>query len=211
MDNNETQPTGFTGPQPGAPANQPVNPNPPVTPPGQTAPQPVTNNPVNTSNTNKKGLLVGCVLGVVVIILVVILFVFFFKGGGKTVSCTIKEDVLGMNIEGETNINVKDGEIIGGTESINVDLKSMSETYKKYEQELVDGIIEHYENYCEEQCTFSKDYVEGDYLKLTMQYEGEGVDSVVYTYGIEDSSAQEIADMIQKSMEETDGVTCKQH
>lgn len=198
----------------------PVSPaaEPPVIPQPE---QPITSGPTETNNqtttdtgTKKNtGLIVGCLVGAVAVIaaVVAVLFLFVFKGGGeKTVSCTASTTAMGIDIDLEYNVNIKDGEIPSGEIITDVNLKTMSDLYKKREKEIVDSLVDSYKSQCDDGCSFSHDYVEGDHVKLTMKYEGEGTSKIVHTYGIDGKSAQEIADKVQESIEKTDGATCKQ-
>ena len=201
------------------PAPQPVSEQPAPVPPA--VEQPVINGPTevnsqtisNAGAKKKTGLIVGCLVGAVAVIaaVVAVLFLFVFKGSGeKTVSCTASTTAMGIDINLEYNVNIKDGEIPSGEIITDVNLKTMSELYKKREKEIVDSLVDSYKSQCDDGCSFSHDYVEGDHVKLTMKYEGEGTSKIVHTYGIEGKSAQEIADKVQESIEKTDGATCKQ-
>ena len=198
---------------------QPVQPTQPVVDPAMG--QPIVSNPTETGGQNtgetgtgkKTGLIVGCCVGagVVIIAIIAVLFLFVFKGGGeKTVSCTASTTAMGIDINLEYNVHIKDGKIPSGDIITDVNLKTMSDLYKKREKEIVDSLVDSYKSQCDDGCSFSHDYVEGDHVKLTMTYEGEGVSKIVHTYGIEGKSAQEIADKVQESIEKTDSATCKQ-
>ena len=165
-----------------------------------------------TGAKKKKGLIIGCCIGVGVVVaaLVAVFLIFFLKGGEKTVSCTMETSSMGISMKNESTIKIRDGEIYSASVISNVDLKSLSGMYKNYEEEIVNGIAENLKSQCTDHCKFNNDYVAGDHLKLMMEYDGEGIEDVVYTYGIEGKSAQEIADKVQASMEKTSGTTCKQ-
>lgn len=209
------------------PIEQPVadqaNPQPVAEQPvvGQTDVQPVTTaqpveQPVAGPDTagakKKKGLIIGCCVGVgiAIVALVAVLLVFFLKGGEKIVSCTMETSVMGIEMKNESNIKIRDGEIYSANVVTNVNLKSLRESYRDYEDQLVESVVDSLKRQCTDNCELSRDYVAGEYLKLTMEYVGEGTEDVVYTYGIEGKSAQEIADKVQESMEKTSGTTCKQ-
>lgn len=189
--------------------NQPVE-QPTGQPVAQPINQPVVDVSAGSNKSKKKMIIIGAIAGVAVIALIVVLLVVFFGHSEKTVSCTTQDSMMGINIEAKTNVKVGDGKLLGGDVAVNVDLTTMRDIYKDYEQELVDEVIDSYKSRCEDHCTFSDDYAAGDYIKITMQYDEEGVDELVYTYGIEGKSAQEIADKIQESMERSDTV-CEQY
>lgn len=202
-------------------AEPPEMPQPEQPMPSPAMEQPIVSGPVDANNQattdagakKKTGLIVGCLVGagVVIAAIVAVLFLFVFKGGGeKTVSCTASATAMGISIDLEYNVNIKDGEIPSGEIITNVNLKTMSDLYKKREKEIVDSLVDSYKSQCDDGCSFSHDYVEGDHVKLTMKYEGEGTSKIVRTYGIEGKSAQEIADKVQESIEKTDSATCKQ-
>ena len=119
-------------------------------------------------------------------------------------------EVGDKQILNDFSLDIKDGEIPSGEIITDVNLKTMSDLYKKREKEIVDSLVDRYKSQCDDGCSFSHDYVEGDHVKLTMKYEGEGTSKIVHTYGIDGKSAQEIADKVQESIEKTDGATCKQ-
>lgn len=218
MDNsNETTTIGkMPNPNQNQPLNQPVN-----QPVFQQTPPPIQNQPViqpmpNIPNSNsqkskkKIGIIVGCSVGVVAVIAVVaFLLIALLKHGEKTIACTMNTTTMGITINGETNVKVRDGEISGGDITINVDLKTLRDSYKDYEKEMVDEMTERYKNRCEDHCTFDYNYTEGDSVKYTMQYDKEGVDEIVWSYGVENMSAQEIADKVQGTLEGSD-TTCTQ-
>jgi len=214
-----SQPEPQPAPVQPMPAPQPVPEQPAPVPPA--VEQPAINGPTevnnqttpNTGAKKKTGLIIGCLVGVGVVIaaVVAVLFLFVFKGSGeKTVSCTASTTAMGIDINLEYNVNIKDGEIPSGEIITDVNLKTMSELYKKREKEIVDSLVDSYKSQCDDGCSFSHDYIEGDHVKLTMKYEGEGTSKIVHTYGIEGKSAQEIADKVQESIEKTDNATCKQ-
>lgn len=217
MDNSNETPTIGGMPNQNQPFNQPVN-----QPTFQQAPQPIQNQPItqpmpnipnsNGQNTKKKaGIIVGCSIGAVAIIaLVAFLLITLLKPGEKTVTCAMNTTTMGITVNGETNVKVKDGEISSGDMTINVNLKTMRDSYKDYEKDIVDEMTERYKSHCEEHCTFDYTYNEGDNVKYTMQYDKEGVDEIVWSYGTEGMSAQEIADKVQETLEGSD-TTCIQH
>lgn len=218
MDNSNETPTigGMPNPNQNQPLNQPVN-----QPVFQQTPQPIQNQPIiqpipnipngnNQKSKKKIGIIVGCSVGVVAVIAVVaFLLITLLKHREKTVACTMSTTTMGITINGETNVKVRDGEISGGDITINVDLKTLQNSYKNYEKEMVDKMTKQYKNRCEDHCTFDYNYVEGDNVKYTMQYDKEGVDEIVWSYGTENMSAQEIADKVQKTLEDSD-TTCVQ-
>ena len=73
----------------------------------------------------------------------------------------------------------------------------------------MDRITEDYKERCKEHCVFNYDYIEGDSAKYTMQFDKEGVDEIVWSYGTENMSAQEIADKVQETFENSNS-TCVQ-
>lgn len=188
----------------------------------QQVPQPIQNQPIvqpmpsvpNNDNQNPKkktSIVVGCLIGAAAIIAaIVVLLIILLKPGEKTVTCTTSTTAMGINMKGETNIKAKDGEISGGDVTINIDLKTMQDSYKDYEKDIVDKIIDQYKNECEDHCVFDYNYIEGDSLKCTMQYDEEGVSEIILSYGTEKMSAQEIADKVQKTLEDSN-TTCAQH
>lgn len=207
----QNQPSIQQTPQPiqGQPAIQPV-PQPIQDQPGV---QPVPTIVNNNDQKPKKnlGVIIGCSVGAVAVIAAVVLLVVFLKnGGGKTVTCTMNTTTFGIDMNSETNIKVKDGEISGGDMTITVDLKAMSDYYKDYEKEMVDEMTEEYKDNCKEHCTFDYTYTEGDNVKYTMQYDKDGVNKLVMSSGVENMSAQEIADKLQKTLEDSE-TTCTQH
>ena len=212
MDNNNTPIAGGT-PNPNQPVVQPT-PQPAAQPiPGQPIAQPISDTPNEPKNSKKKmGIIIGCSIGAVAVIaiIVVLLIMFLGHGGEKTVSCTLTNEIMDIAVTGETNVKIKDGEITGGDMTINVDLKSLPDFYKDYESDLVDGITKSYEEHCSEHCTFDHNYIEGDSVKYTMQYDKEGVSEIVQSSGTEGMSAQEIADKVQEALEDS-GTTCTQH
>ena len=195
------------------PAPQPIQNQPPIQPiQNQPGVQPV---PTIANGNNQKpkknlGVIIGCSVGAVAVIAAVVLLVIFLKNGGKTVTCTMNTAAFGINMSGETNIKVKDGEISGGDATVTIDLKSMSDYYKDNEKEIVDEMTEEYKNGCKEHCTFDYTYTEGDNVKYTMQYDKDGISKVVMSSGVENMSAQEIADKIQETLEDSE-TTCTQH
>ncbi len=233
MDNGNDAPNIGGMPNPNQPLNQPLNqpvnqpafqqaPQPIQDQPGvQPVPQPIQDQPgvqpvptiANNNNQKPKknlGVIIGCSVGAVAVIAAVVLLVIFLKNGGKTVTCTMNTAAFGINMSGETNIKVKDGEISGGDATVTIDLKSMSDYYKDNEKEIVDEMTEEYKNGCKEHCTFDYTYTEGDNVKYTMQYDKDGISKVVMSSGVENMSAQEIADKIQETLEDSE-TTCTQH
>ncbi len=230
--NNEIPPVEPSAPEPQMEQPAPVQPvveQPAVEEPApQPAPQPIAQpvvqpvvdqpveQPVAGSDTTgakkKKGLIIGCCVGVgvAIVALVAVLLVFFLKGGEKIVSCTMETSVMGIEMKNESNIKIRDGEIYSANVVTNVNLKSLRESYRDYEDQLVESVVDSLKRQCTDNCELSRDYVAGEYLRLTMEYVGEGTEDVVYAYGIEGKSAQEIADKVQESMEKTSGTTCKQ-
>lgn len=206
----QDQPGVQQTPQPiqGQPAFQPV-PQPIQSQPG-VQPMPTISNDNNQKSKKNLGVIIGCSIGAVVVIAAVVLLVIFLKNGGKTVTCTMNTAAFGINMSGETNIKVKDGEISGGDATVTIDLKSMSDYYKDNEKEIVDEMTEEYKNGCKEHCTFDYTYTEGDNVKYTMQYDKDGISKVVMSSGVENMSAQEIADKIQETLEDSE-TTCTQH
>lgn len=188
----------------------------------QQAPQSVQSQPIvqpafgvpnknNQKPKKKTGIIIGCSIGAVILIAaVVVLLIMLLKHEGKTVTCTMSATVTGITADGETNIKVKDGEISGGDVTMKVDLKTMRDIYKDYEKDMVDEITERYRGRCEDHCVFSYGYVKGDNATYTMRYDKEGVDEIVWSRGTEGMSAQEIADEVQESLEDS-GMTCTQH
>ena len=174
--------------------------------------QPITNIPNNNSQESKKktGIIIGAsVGGVAVIALAAFLFFMFFGNKQKTVTCTTSESIFGVIISGETNIRIKDGRITVGDAIANVDLKSIDETYRDYEKEIVEEVTNRFKKDCEDHCSFDYNYAKGDSAKYTMTYDEEGVDKLVYARGIENMSSQEIADKIQGLLEKSN-VVCSQ-
>lgn len=206
----QDQPGVQQTPQPiqGQPAFQPV-PQPIQSQPG-VQPMPTISNDNNQKPKKNLGVIIGCSIGAVAVIAAVVLLVIFLKNGGKTVTCTMNTAAFGINMSGETNIKVKDGEISGGDATVTIDLKSMSDYYKDHEKEIVDEMTEEYKNGCKEHCTFDYTYTEGDNVKYTMQYDKDGISKVVMSSGVENMSAQEIADKIQETLEDSE-TTCTQH
>ena len=168
------------------------------------------NSAAKKPNPNKNKIIVGCAIGGAVIVLVIVLLVIFLSGGGITISCTMDNSVMGIDMKGESNIHVVDGGISGGDITASVDLKTLSSTYKNYEKEIVDTVVEEYENRCKDHCSFTHDYAEGDYLKMTLTYDSEGIKEIASTSSLEGKSAQEIADTIKKNAEQSSGTTCRQ-
>ena len=218
-------PTPPPTPTPAQPNVQPV-PQPTPQPAPQQAPQPMgqpfppqvpdptmAGTPTTPEKSKKNlPLIIGCIVGVVAVIaIVVVLLLVFLKGGSKTVSCTQTASMMGIDIEGTTNIEVTDGKILGGDMTATINLKNLSELYASHEQELVDSILENYQSQCNEGCTYDHDYVAGDHLTINAKYDVGGMDDLVYTSGIEGKSAQEIADKIQQTLEQSSGTTCKQN
>ena len=213
MDNNNSPINGGI-PNPNQPIAQP-SPQPVAQPmPSQPVAQPGTGiSNENKGSKKKMGIIIGCSVGAVVVIavIVVLLIIFLGHGGEKTVSCTLTNEIMDIAVTGETNVKIKDGEITGGDMTINVDLKSLPDFYKDYESDLVDGITEGYKEHCSEHCTFDYNYIEGDSVKYTMQYDKEGVSEIVKSSETEGASAQEIADEVQKALEKEANATCTQH
>ena len=197
--------------QPTQPIAQPIQPAQPIQ--GQPFAQPIPNIPNNNNKNSKKktGIIIGCLLGAVAIItLVTVLLIVLPKNGEKTVSCTTDTTIMGVDLNIETDVIVKDGEISGGKITANVNLKTMQDYYKDHEQEMVDRMTESYKDNCEDHCTFDYNYTKGDNVKYIMQYDKESVDQIVRSYGTENMSAQEIADKVQKALEGYN-TTCTQH
>lgn len=196
-------------------ASQPITPTQPTQ---QPIPQPIGDTtsdmgaPTDPAKDNKKKTLIICgIAGAVgLIVLVVVLLVIFLKGGNKTISCTQSETAMGIEVNGDIKVEVTDGKLLGGDVKIVADLKSLEERYADYEGKMVDTIIERYERRCEEGCEFNHDYVKGDHIEVRLKYDSEGINDLVYAYGIEDLSAQEIADKVQEDLEESGETTCKQ-
>lgn len=174
----------------------------------------ITNTPAGGGQNNKKkrNLIIGCVTGgaVLAALMVVLLVIFLQKNGEKTVACTMNTTTMGITITGETNVQVKDGEISSGDMTINVNLKTMRDSYKDHEKEMVDKLTDQHKRHCEEHCVFDYSYTEGDNVKYTMQYDGEGVSEIVWSYGTDNMSAQEIADKVQETLEDSE-TTCRQY
>ncbi|MBR3230865.1 hypothetical protein IKF73_02470 [Candidatus Saccharibacteria bacterium] len=198
-------------------AAQPVE-QPSAQPPAQPVAQPVMSEPaagaLNTSTPNAKkktGLVVGLIVGILAVAgIVAALLIFLPKGGGeKVVSCATNTTTMGISIDTEANVRVKDGEITDGDMVVSVDLKSLRDSYRAQEQTLVDSLTSSYEKLCTDHCTLDYDYTKGDSVRYTLQYDGDGVDAIVYSYGTEKLSAQEIADKIQDALESS-GYTCTQ-
>lgn len=218
-------PTPPPTPTPAQPNVQPV-PQPTPQPAPQQAPQPMGQpfppqvpdpsmaGAPTTPEKSKKNLplIIGCIVGVVAVIaIVVVLLLVFLKGGNKIVSCSQTASMLGIDIEGKTDIEVTDGKILGGKLEATINLKNLSELYASHEQELVDSILESYQSQCNEGCKYDHDYVAGDHLKITAEYDENTIKEVVYSIGTEGKSAQEIADKIQETLEQSSGTTCTQH
>ena len=154
MNNNEI-PT--IGGMPNPNQNQPIN-----QPTFQQTPQPIQNQPIiqsvsntpngNSQNSKKKiGLIIGCSVGAVAVIAVVaILLITLLKHKEKTVSCTMNTSAMGIALKSDTNVKIKDGEISSGDITINVDLKTMQNSYKDYEKDIVDELTENYKQISEE-------------------------------------------------------------
>lgn len=207
MENNNEIPTTNGA----APADNPISPAQPIVGQPSMAPAGATSAAPTAPTNNKKKLFIigGIAAGIAVIALVAVLLVIFLGHGTKTVSCTMNTTAMGITISGENNVQVGDGKILSSDIVVNADLATMNELYKDYEKEMVDEIIDRYKSKCEDHCVFDQEYIEGDHVKITLHYDEEGVDEVVYTYGIEDKTAQEIADELQKDMEDSD-TTCTQ-
>ncbi|MBP5512571.1 hypothetical protein J6X73_00140 [Candidatus Saccharibacteria bacterium] len=226
MDDNNGIPTanGFPNPNPvqpvnpvpGQPVGQPFNQPTYGAPTTQTMPAPqATPAEATGSNTpgskKKLGLIIGCVIGAVAIIAIAAVVLINIMGHSeKMVACTTDTTTMGINVKRYVNINVKDGKITDGDITVSVDLKTMQDSYKKYEKDIVDRITENYKSHCEDHCTFSYDYSEGDSASYTMRYDEDGVVQIVRSYGTEKMSTQEIADKVQKALEDSD-TTCVQH
>ena len=163
-----------------------------------------------TETKKKKGLIIGCCVGagVVVAALVAVLLIFFLKGSEKVVSCTMQTSFLGVDMKNEANIRIGNGKINGASVITNLNLKNLE--YKDYEEETVNSVVEEAKESCTEHCKLNRDYVAGDYLKITMEYDEEGAENMFGAYGIEGMTAQEIADQLQEAVEYTGGTTCKQ-
>ena len=226
MDDNNGIPTanGFPNPNPVQPVNpvpsqpvsQPFNqsahsaPTTPATPAIQAAPADVSGGNVPAPK-KKLGLIIGCAVGAVAIIAIVAVVLINIMGHSeKMVACTTDTTTMGINVKRYVNINIKDGEITDGDITVSVDLKTMQDSYKKYEKDIVDRITENYKSHCEDHCTFSYDYSESDNASYTMRYDEDGVVQIVRSYGTEKMSTQEIADKVQKALEDSD-TTCVQH
>lgn len=198
------------------PTNQPLDPQ--AHPINQPASQPAVSSlgvePSNINNKKKKTkttIIISSIIGAILVVVTVILLVFFLnKNSEKTVSCTSNISMYGIDMNGKTEILVGDGAILGGSMVVSVDFKNMDESYADYEKTIVDSAIEEYKYQCKDYCSFDNEYVEKDHLTLTLTYDKKGIDKLVVTSGIEDKSAQEIADKIQKDSEER-GATCKQY
>ena len=167
---------------------------------------------INSKEKNKKtGIIIGSIIGcVLVIIAVVILVIFLMKNNEKTVSCTSSMEMYGIDMSNKTEVIVGSGAILSGSIVVNVNFKNINEMYADYEKNIVDSVMDEYKYQCKDYCSFDHEYVEKDHLTLTLKYNKEGIDNLVVTSGIEGKSAQEIADKIQKNLEET-GATCEQH
>ena len=164
----------------------------------------------NKSNNKKKKVIVGCSIGGAVIAILVVVLLMVFARSGKTVTCTMNTTQMGIGIESETNIRVGDGEIFGGDMTVRLDLKKLQGIYKNHEKDIIEKMTERYKSYCKDHCSFDYEYAEGDSVKYTIRYEKDGVGAVVRAPGLENLSAQEIADMVQKSLENSN-TTCKQN
>lgn len=205
--------------QPFQPSPQPSQP-PQFSQPTQQPTQSVQNQPytetiVNTSNNNqnpkkKTAIIIGCsVGGLAILVLIAVLVIVLIKSGEKTVSCVTNSTSMGISLRTETNVRVRDGEISGGDMTIDVDLRSMRDSYKDYEAEIVDKMTEEVKDKCYDHCTFDRKYIEGDNIKYTLQYDKDGVDQIITSYGTEKMSAQEIADKVQETLEDYE-TTCRQ-
>lgn len=221
MDNGLNGGQNEMGAQPVQPQPMPVGPQPQPAPvmPEQPVAQPLVNGgapETNTAGPKKTNMALICAIigGVVLIAVVVVLLIVFLGHGGKTVSCTYSRDIYGMSIKAEYNIKVENGRIPGADATVTIDLKNLSSTYKNSEKELVDSFMKSLESECKGSCKMNKDYVTGDYAKATLNYEEEGVtENLVYGFGFEKMSAQEIADELQEQLERSlpGGATCKQN
>ena len=166
---------------------------------------------MNKESKNKKGLIIGCAVGVVVIAAIIVTVVLLMKGGEKTVSCNMSQTVMGVTANSEANVKVTNGKVLGGDMTVKIDLKSLSDFYKSYESEMADSMINSFKKQCTENCTFNHAYTAGDNITITMEYDENGVSNMVRTYGAENMSAQAIADKIQETFEKQTGTTCTQH
>lgn len=166
---------------------------------------------MNKGSKNKKGLIIGCAVGVVAVAAIIVAVVLLMKGGEKTVSCNMSQTVMGVTANSEANVKVTDGKVLGGDMTVKVDMKSLSGFYKNYESEMADSLINSFKKQCTENCTFDYNYTEGDSINITMTYDENGVSNMVRTYGAEGMSAQAIADKIQETFEKQTGTTCTQH
>ena len=164
----------------------------------------------NKSNNKKKKMIIGCSVGGAVIAILVVVLLMVFARGGKIVTCVMNTTQMGISIESETNIRIGDGEISGGDVIVKLDLKNLQGIYKNHEKDIIEKMTERYKGYCGEHCKFDYEYIEGDNVKYTMHYEKESIGAVVRAPGLENLSAQEIADIVQRSLENSN-TTCKQN
>ena len=221
MDNNSEMPGagGTPNSEPSQTVEQPVQPMPQQgldQPTGQAA-QPATgtaSNPANQGTKKKTGLIIGCVIGVIAIVVavvVVLLLVLPGQGGERTVSCTTSATTMGIDVNSEANVKIKDGKLSDGNMTINVDLANMPSSYKNYEENLVDSLTSQYEKYCDDDhCVFDYNYTEGDSVKYVLQYDNEGVKEIVWVYGGDNMSTQAVADKVQEALE-SQNYTCTQY
>lgn len=214
------QPTAQPAPAQPAPAQPaPIQPNidQPITS------QPITgeNTAINTnehqlkpkSNQKKTAIIISIVAGIILLAVIIILIIVFLGGGGKTISCKSKTSMMGIDMDFETSIKVKDGKISSGNVDAIINLKSLSDTYASQEQTLVDSIVENYKKQCADGCSFTHEYAQHDYLKVSTTYDVSGVDSIVYTSETDNLSTEELADQIQSNLESTmpGETTCQQN
>lgn len=111
--------------QPAVPQQPPMSPmGSPIAQPTMTNPA-TQNTPTDTGSNKKKWLIVGGVVGAIAIVaVVVVLLIVLLGGGGKTVSCSVDQSFLGINMSEETNIKVTDNGVSGVEAKIRVDLKT---------------------------------------------------------------------------------------
>lgn len=160
----------------------------------------------------KQGIIIGCTIGGIVIVAAVVVLLIVLltgRGAGKTVSCKSSTTIMGIDVAAENVFNIKDGEISSSVMKGTVDLKSMSSSYKAYEEQLAEQITSSVKANCTSHCKFSSKYNKGNNIEYTMEYDNVGAAEYVGTGGEEKSmTAQEIADNIVKSADSA--TTCTQ-
>jgi len=213
----QPQPTPMVQPQPAMPQTQPVAPVQPIAP-AQPVAQPITpaqpvaqpqgafgsaasvapaTMPVGGAKKSKAPLIIGLSAGLAAIIIGVVLFLVLSKSGGITVICNSSDSLMGITMDSEARAVVKDQEVVDISVAMTVDLNSLSDMYKSYESELVDGIKSLVD--VPTGCFVENDYVPGDHFKMTVKPSNGNVSPCFgpSTVSFKGKTAQELANAME--------------